>query len=223
MPGNHHRGIRSYVIREGRMTSGQQRALTELWPRFGIELTGQPVDFSNLFGRTAALTLEIGFGNGENLAAMAAQDPAADFIGIEVHRPGVGHLLRLVQGQSLSNIRVFNEDAVAVLERSIPASSFDRVLLLFPDPWPKKRHHKRRLVQREFVDLLHSKMKGGAVLHIATDWEPYAIHIAEVIAAAPGFEPGQTAGKRESTKFEKRGRKLGHEVYDLIYTKRKAG
>lgn len=206
--------------REGRLTSGQREALERYWPRFGVELAAGAFDFETLFDNAAKpLTLEIGFGNGDTLAEIAEQEPHHNFIGIEVHRPGVGHLLRLTHEKSLANLRIFNEDAVRVLDVGIPDHRLDRVLILFPDPWPKKRHHKRRLVQTEFVAKLARKIRPGGTLRIATDWADYAEHIAEVMSASTQFSKRETTGLRPVTRFEKRGLRLGHEVCDLIFEK----
>lgn len=219
----HLREIRSFVRREGRITRAQEQALTRLWPRFGLE-TGGPVDLDACFGRHALRTLEIGFGNGESLAGMAVREPATDFIGIEVHRPGVGHLLLELERRELHNVRVIRADAVDVLKVCLPDGAFERVLLLFPDPWPKKRHHKRRLVQTGFIDVLARKISPRGILHMATDWEDYAQHMLEVMAAAPAFRNCAGAGNfsprpdyRPITRFEERGRRLGHGVRDLLF------
>ena len=219
----HTREIRSFVRREGRITPGQKRALEQLMPRFGLE-PGSPIDPVEIFHRQAPLTLEIGFGNGESLATMAAQAPDTDFIGIEVHRPGVGHLLQELDKQALNNVRIFNEDAVKVLRDCLPDNCLDRLLLFFPDPWHKKRHHKRRIVQAEFIELLARKLKPGGILHMATDWENYAEHMLEVLERAPSFRNcagadlySEKPGYRPVTKFERRGRKLGHGVWDLLF------
>ncbi len=225
MDNNHHpdRKIRSFVRREGRLTRGQQRALQDLWPRFGLDMSGQP-DLDRIFGRTAPRVLEIGFGNGDALLEMAAAWPETDFIGIEVHRPGVGRLLRELDQQALTNVRVIREDAVVVLEDYLPDNCLDRLLLFFPDPWHKKRHHKRRIVQAEFLELLAGKIKHGGILHMATDWENYAEHMLEVTDRCAGFRNCAGAGNyspqpdyRPTTKFEQRGRRLGHGVWDLLY------
>ncbi len=219
------REIRSFVRREGRITPGQKRALQQLWPRYGLE-PGQRIDPVAIFGRRAPLTLEIGFGNGESLASMAAREPGTDFIGIEVHRPGVGHLLQALDRQALNNVRVFNEDAMKVLRDSLPDGCLDRLLLYFPDPWHKKRHHKRRIVQPAFVELVASKLKPGGILHMATDWENYAGHMLEVMNRSAEFRNCAAGGQysekpdyRPVTKFERRGRKLGHGVWDLLFKK----
>ncbi len=222
-----HRRIRSFVRRQGRLTAGQQRALDELWPEFGLDPASGMQDFGAVSGRRAPLTLEIGFGNGSSLAAMAAADPASDFIGIEVHRPGIGHLLQRIKEQHLGNVRIYCEDAVEVLENCIPDASLDRVLLFFPDPWHKKRHHKRRILQPEFIDLVARKLKTGGHFHMATDWEHYAEQMLRAMDAAAGFSNVSGTGNfaerphyRPPTKFETRGRSLGHGVWDLVYQRR---
>jgi len=220
------RRIRSFVKREGRLTKGQQRALDELLSRYGISLQQGELDLDVLFGRQAFRVLEIGFGNGASLAEMAANYPENDYLGIEVHRPGVGNLLLQIEKQGLTNIRVSNDDAVEVLEKQIPNTSLDAVYLFFPDPWHKKKHHKRRIVQTEFVQLVWCKLKPGGIFHMATDWENYAEHMLEVMTKAKGFEnfAGEgnyivRPGYRPLTKFEQRGHRLGHGVWDLIFKK----
>ncbi len=222
-----HRRIRSFVRREGRLTKAQQRALEAYFPRYGFTLDEGALEPADLFGREAPVTLEIGFGNGDALLAMAEAAPENNFLGIEVHRPGVGHLLQEVARRSLENIRVSRDDAVEVLERQIPDASLDRVCLFFPDPWPKKRHHKRRIVQPDFVQLVRRKLKAGGEFHLATDWEDYAWHMRQVLDAAEGFEnvagpagfvPRPSA--RPRTRFEARGERLGHGVWDLLYRRR---
>jgi tRNA (guanine-N7-)-methyltransferase len=222
----HLRRIRSYVRREGRITSAQQTALEQLWPRYGLDPGSEPIDFAAVFGRVAPITLEIGFGNGTALAALAEGAPERDFVGIEVHRPGVGHLLRLLESKGLTNVRLLCQDAVVVLRDCIPAGALAEVLLWFPDPWPKKRHHKRRLVQPEFVRLLHRCLTPGGRLHLATDWADYAQHMLRALDADGGYENAEGVGRfsshrasRPPTKFEQRGQRLGHEVFDLIYTR----
>ena len=217
------RRIRSFVRREGRITPGQQRALQECWPRYGLEADAR-LDLAQVFGRDAPRTLEIGFGNGASLATMAAQQPQHDFIGIEVHRPGVGHLLQLIEEQGLGNVRVMREDAVQILQHCIVDDSLDRVLLFFPDPWHKKRHHERRIVQPDFIELLASKIRHGGRLHMATDWEDYAQHMVEVMSGSTAFRNCAASGAfvprpeyRPVTKFEQRGQRLGHGVWDLLY------
>jgi len=219
------RPIRSFVVRAGRMTAGQSRALEELWPRYGVEYSAGPLSLDALFGRHAPRTLEIGFGNGEHLAALAAAHPERDYFGIEVHRPGVGHLLMLAATNNLGNLRVSDHDAVEVLSRQLAPSSLDEVLVLFPDPWHKKRHHKRRLIQAPFVELVASRLAPGGVLKLATDWEPYAVQMLEVLAAASAwFTNLSPTGdwmprpeERAPTRFEKRGSRLGHGVWDLAF------
>ena len=218
------RSIRSFVRREGRLTKGQQRALTELWPRFGVDNEPGLIDLPALFGRDNPKVLEIGFGNGKSLAEMAANFPDSDYLGIEVHRPGVGSLLLLVEEQELSNVRVICDDAVEVLKQRIADASLNRVQLFFPDPWHKKRHHKRRILQPEFAELIWQKLKPGGVFHLATDWEDYAEQMMAVMSAAPGYEnqagKGQFSPRPDSrplTKFEQRGQRLGHGVWDLLF------
>lgn len=210
--------IRSFVIREGRLTPGQERALTELWPQYGLE-PDSSLDLEQAFERNAPRVLEIGFGNGASLAEMAANNPGHDFLGIEVHRPGVGHLLQLLSKQEISNVRVLCTDAVEVLEQNIPDNSFSQISIFFPDPWPKKRHHKRRLIQTAFVNLLSRKLRDNGVLHAATDWENYADHIKEVLAPIDCFSeaPLNEALPRPDTKYEQRGLRKGHRVNDLVY------
>ena len=223
-----HRPIRSFVMRAGRMTVGQARALEELWPRYGVEYSPAPVSFEQLFGRQAPRTLEIGFGNGEHLASLAASHPERDYFGIEVHRPGVGHLLMLAEKNGLTNLRASSHDAVEVLRDQVTPGSLDEVLLLFPDPWHKKRHHKRRLVQPPFVELVASRLASGGVFKLATDWENYAQQMLEVLSAANAlFENLSPTGdwvprpdERAPTRFEKRGARLGHGVWDLAFRRR---
>ncbi len=222
----HPRSIRSFVIRTGRITAAQERALEDLWPRYGVELGdgGEPLDCGALFGRKAPVTVEIGFGNGENLAHMAAAHPERDYLGIEVHRPGVGRLLLALEELRLTNVRVVCHDAVEVLARYLPAASLDEVVILFPDPWPKKRHHKRRLVQPAFLQLVTERLAGGGILRMATDWQPYAQEMLATAQANPnlrnldpenGYVP--RPAERLATRFEKRGTRLGHEVWDLAF------
>lgn len=220
------RKIRSFVLREGRLTKGQQRSLDLFWPTMGLEYQTTPFDFSKVFNRQAPLVLEIGFGMGKSLVEMAKNAPEKDFIGIEVHRPGVGACLGEAEEQSVSNLRLFEHDAVEVLEHSIADNTLETVQLFFPDPWHKKRHHKRRIVQAEFVALLRRKFKVGGVFHMATDWENYAEHMLEVMQAAPGFKNMSNSNDyvprpehRPLTKFENRGVNLGHGVWDLMFKK----
>lgn len=220
------RRIRSFVKREGRLTVGQERALNELFPRYGLVLQNTPLNLDDTFQRIAPRILEIGFGNGASLSEMAANNPEQDYIGIEVHRPGVGNLLLQVEKLGLTNLRVINDDGVDVLKKMIADESLDAVYLFFADPWHKKRHHKRRIVQKEFVELLRKKLKVGGVFHMATDWEHYAQHMMSIMNDSEGFE--NTAGQdqfltrpgyRPLTKFEQRGQRLGHGVWDLIFKK----
>ncbi len=220
------RRIRSFVRREGRLTKGQQRALDELFPQYGISLQQGDIDFYTLFGRQGPRILEIGFGNGISLAEMAVNHPENDYLGIEVHRPGVGNLLLQIEKQVINNIRVSNDDAVEVLEQQIPDASLDAVYLFFPDPWHKKKHHKRRIVQPDFTQLIYRKLKPGGIFHMATDWENYAEHMMDVMSVADGFENIAGSGQyivrpeyRPLTKFEQRGHRLGHGMWDIIFKK----
>jgi tRNA (guanine-N7-)-methyltransferase len=222
--GQHHRPIRSFVRREGRITEAQKRALEELLPRYGVEPGGAPLDFVALFGRAAPVHLEIGFGNGEALAAMALAHPQNNYLGIEVHRPGVGVLLRRLDAECIANVRVVCTDAREVLEQRVPDASLSAVYAFFPDPWHKQRHHKRRLVQPEFIALLRRKLQLGGTLHLATDWEDYAQQMLALLSVAEGFEnaagPGQYVPRPEArplTRFERRGQRLGHGVRDLVF------
>jgi tRNA (guanine-N7-)-methyltransferase len=224
MDPSHHRHVRSFVRREGRITAAQQRALDELLSRYGVPEDAGQMDFTRLFGRDAETLLEIGFGNGASLARMAAEHPDNNYLGIEVYRPGVGKLLLQLEREDINNVRVLCADAMEVLDRQVPDHSLAGVLIFFPDPWPKKRHHKRRLVQREFIQLLASKLKQGGILHIATDWRDYAEYILEVMSEAGEFRNTAGAGHyaprpgyRPLTKYERRGQRLGHEVYDLVF------
>jgi len=218
------RAVRSFVVRAGRMTVAQERAWVELWPRFGLESTDAPLDLASVFGREAPRTLEIGFGNGESLVALATAHPERDFLGIEVHPPGVGHLLLRIEEFGLGNLRVVCRDAVEVLQRCIPDASLDEVLLYFPDPWPKKRHHKRRIVQPDFVALLASRLRPGGTFRMATDWQPYAEHMLAVAGACVALHNDSPQGdyvprpdSRPVTRFERRGQRLGHGVWDLAF------
>jgi tRNA (guanine-N7-)-methyltransferase len=211
------------VRREGRITLAQEQALTRLWPQYGLEANAR-LDLDACFGRRAPRTLEIGFGNGETLARLADQEPATDFLGIEVHRPGIGHLLMELERREIDNIRVISADAVQALKDCLPDDALDRVLLFFPDPWPKKRHHKRRIVQSDFVELLARKLRTGGILHMATDWEDYAHHMLEVMGGTASFRNLAGTGNlsprpdyRPVTKFEQRGLRLGHGVRDLLF------
>jgi tRNA (guanine-N7-)-methyltransferase len=221
------RRIRSFVLRAGRMGSGQVRALSELGPRFVLPYAPAPIDCAAQFGRVAPVVLEIGFGMGQATAKIAAARPDTDFIGIEVHEPGVGALLKIIGEQGLTNLRLLQHDAVEVLEHMIPPGSLAGVHVFFPDPWHKKKHNKRRLIQPGLVALLASRLAPGGVLHCATDWEPYAVQMLEVLAAEPllantaaGYAP--RPDYRPLTKFENRGIKLGHGVWDLVFVRRAA-
>ena len=219
-----HREIKSFVMRAGRMTEGQQRGLDQGWAKFGLELEAGAPDFDAVFGRSAPRTFEIGFGMGHSLLEMAAAAPEQDFIGVEVHRPGVGALLNGLMTQNLNNVRVYSCDALEVLRKCVADASLDRLLLFFPDPWHKSRHHKRRIVQPAFAELVRQKLKIGGVLHMATDWEAYAEHMLEVMNVAPGYRNLAADGRcverpaeRPTTKFERRGERLGHGVWDLKF------
>lgn len=219
-----HRGIRSFVLRQGRATVAQQRALDELWPKYGIAATSAPLDFDRIFARSAPRMLEIGFGTGDALLTFAQAHPEMDCVGIEVHRPGVGHLMLGVEAAHLTNVRVIDRDAVEVIRNEMPPASISLVQIFFPDPWHKKRHHKRRLIQAPFVALLARIIAPGGTLRLATDWEHYAQQMREVLDASSDFEnvAGETGfmprnEERPLTRFEKRGHRLGHGVWDLEY------
>jgi tRNA (guanine-N7-)-methyltransferase len=225
-PKKKHRPIRSFVRREGRLTKGQQRALDELWDKFAINNETSQLDLKKIFGRDEPRVLEIGFGNGSSLVQMAATHADHDYLGIEVHRPGVGALLLMIEEKKLTNVRVVCDDAVEVLKHRIAENTLDRVQLFFPDPWHKKRHHKRRILQPEFVSLIAQKLKQGGLFHMATDWEDYALHMVDVMSKSTAFKNTTSEGDfvarpdyRPLTKFEQRGKRLGHGVWDLIYKK----
>jgi len=224
-----HRSIRSYVLRAGRITPAQQRALEQHWPRFGVEFQPAVLDLGALFGRAAPCTLEIGFGNGEHLLQRALAQPQRNFLGVEVHRPGIGHLLLAAAAAGAANLRVIAHDAVEVLREQIAPGSLDEVQLLFPDPWPKKRHHKRRIVQHPFVALIASRLSEGGRLHMATDWEAYAAEMLEVLngcallancANGGGFIDAGAVQARTATRFQRRGERLGHRLRELMYRRR---
>jgi len=220
-----HPPIRSYVLRQGRFSPGQQRAHAELMPRFGVSYAPRPLDFAALFGRRAPVVAEVGFGMGETTARIAAENPGTDFLGIEVHAPGVGSLLKQVAAAGLENVRVVQHDAVEVMRDMVPPASLSAIHVFFPDPWPKKRHHKRRLLQPAFVSLAASRLVPGGTFHVATDWEEYANEVLAVLEAtpelentAPGFAPRPAT--RPETKFERRGLKLGHGVWDIVFIRK---
>jgi tRNA (guanine-N7-)-methyltransferase len=218
------RAIRSFELRQGRVTDAQKRAFTEHWPKFGLDYRGERRDFEQVFGRSAPRVVEIGFGNGEQLLYAAEHEPQHDLIGIEVHGPGVGRLLNGLAAQGAGNVRVYQHDAVEVLRDEIADGALAQVRIYFPDPWHKKRHHKRRLLQPAFVAMLCAKLAPGGLLHLATDWQPYAEHMWDVLDAEPRLR--NLAGPRgavprpdwrRQTHFETRGLKLGHGVWDLLY------
>ena len=225
------RRIRSFVRREGRLTKGQQRGLDELFPIYGLApAKNEILNFETIFENANPVHLEIGFGNGKSFTQMAVNNPDTNYVGIEVHRPGVGNALLQIEEQSLTNVRVSYEDAVDVLKHHVPDDSLSAIYIFFPDPWHKKRHHKRRIIQTGFVELLKQKLKDGAILHYATDWEDYAHHMMEVMRQLDGFTNLADGSVREGgfserpdyrpiTKFEQRGLRLGHGVWDLIFRK----
>lgn len=210
--------------RAGRITTSQQRALDELWPRFGLEHSDELIDFAAVFGRTAPVVVEIGFGNGETFVELAAANPDCDYLGIEVHEPGVGHCLLKVEEAGIDNVRIVAHDAIEVLGKQVPPASVSRLNLYFPDPWPKKRHHKRRIVQDGFVKLVADRLVVGGTLNIATDWADYAEHIDEVLARSNRFRcierrahDGEAPFERPQTKFERRGLRRGHQICDWCF------
>ncbi len=235
MPDPRPRPVRSYVLREGRLTKVQRRALDELLPRYGLTLPAagsepgtepKPLDLRQAFGRAAPTRLEIGFGDGGALLEMAAKNPHCNFLGAEVHRPGVGRLLLQLEARGLANVRVFCDDGIQVLTRALAAQALDALYLYFPDPWPKKKHHKRRIVQAAFIELAAPRLAAGGQFHFATDWQPYAEQALEQLEQSAHFE--NRAGPRHfsprppnrpSTKFERRGQKLGHGVWDIVMRK----
>ena len=224
VPEEHKRSIRSFVLRQGHMTAAQQRAIDTLWPQFGMDYCRQTVDLNACFGRSNPKVLEIGFGMGTATAEIAKRLPDTDFLAVDVHGPGVGNLLKLIEEGQLGNIRVMRHDAVEVVEDMLPDASLDGIHIFFPDPWHKKRHNKRRLVQAPFVAELLPKLKSGGYIHMATDWEEYAAQMLEVLGGfaelqnmADGYAP--TPDYRPETKFEARGKSLGHGVWDLVFKK----
>jgi len=223
------RAIRSFVLRAGRLTEGQKRALDDLWPVYGIEPGEGLLNFETLFGNHHPVIMEIGFGNGDATWQMALAHPEENYLGVEVHKPGVGHLLLKLEENGIGNVRIACEDAVELLRRRVARNSLGGVRIYFPDPWPKKRHHKRRIIQSSFIELLAERMRPGGILHIATDWEQYAEHMLEVMHNTEVFEncsPDNTVCTkpewRPATKYEKRGERLGHGVFDLVF-RRKPG
>lgn len=223
--GEHKRSIRSFVLRQGHMTTAQQRAIDSLWPQFGADYQAEAADLTALFGREAPKVLEIGFGMGTATAEIAKRLPEKDFLAIDVHGPGVGNLLKLVEEMQLTNIRVMRHDAVEVVENMLADGSLSGIHIFFPDPWHKKRHNKRRLVQTPFVAKLLPKLKTGGYIHLATDWEEYAVQMLEVLSGfdnlqntAEDYAP--TPAYRPETKFEARGKRLGHGVWDLVFVKK---
>lgn len=224
--GKYLRKVRSFVLREGRLTKGQANAFEHQWPTMGLDYSAKPIDLEQIFGRKADTVLEIGFGMGASLVQMAKAAPELNFIGIEVHKPGVGACLAEAAEAEVTNLRVYHHDAIEVLQNSIPKGSLARVQLFFPDPWHKKRHHKRRIVQSEFAQLIRTALAVGGIFHLATDWENYSEHMLEVLNNAEGYSNLSTTGDyvqrpehRPLTKFEARGQKLGHGVWDIMFKK----
>lgn len=222
----HLRPIRSYVRRAGRLTPSQRLALKELWPTMGLAISDVPLDFEAIFGRTAPVVLEIGFGDGETLVQLAAENPEKNYLGIEVHEPGVGHCLLKARDAGIDNLRLLMHDAIEVLNHQIPPESLSRVNLYFPDPWPKKRHHKRRIVQDTFLNAIADRLSEGGTLHVATDWADYAEHIDAVFSQSERFScterrehQGEQPLDRPQTKFERRGLKRGYSICDWCFTK----
>ncbi|MDQ1362697.1 MAG: tRNA (guanine-N7-)-methyltransferase [Pseudomonadota bacterium] len=221
------RTVKSFVRRQGRLTIGQEKAIENSWPVFGVDFSAEKLNLEKLFGRNAETILEIGFGNGDALLHMAQLHPEKNFIGIEVHRPGVGHLLQNIEEHDIKNIRVFCHDAIDVLKQQVPDASLNRLHLYFPDPWHKTRHHKRRIVQPDFALLVAQKLMPGGIFHLATDWKNYAEHMVKVLNTCDQFKNLSDSNdyvprpeERLLTKFEKRGHKLGHGVWDMLYQKR---
>lgn len=218
------RTIRSYVRREGRMTRAQQRALEQLWHKYGIDDEPVALDFVKLFGRKRPVEMEIGFGNGEVLCDLAQRNPDTNYLGVDVYRPGIGSLLLKLERRQITSVRVICADAALVLAQRISESSLDAVYLLFPDPWPKKRHHKRRLLQRAFLEQLRARLRPGGRLHIATDWQAYAEHVLTQAAQVPGLtrivadsSNATRPDDRPCTRFERRGQHLGHQIWELLF------
>lgn len=225
VPEEHKRSIRSFVLRQGHMTAAQQRAIDTMWPQFGVDFQEVPLDLNRTFGRDNPKVLEIGFGMGVATVEIAKRLPDTDFLAIDVHGPGVGNILKLIEEEHISNIRVMRHDAVEVVEKMLEDDSLDGIHIFFPDPWHKKRHNKRRLVQVPFVEKLLPKLKSGGYVHMATDWEEYAVQMLEVLSSfdalqntAADYAP--TPDYRPETKFEARGKRLGHGVWDLVFRKK---
>ena len=226
-----YRKVRSFVLREGRQTPSQKRAMQELWSRYGLDYRGEPRAFEQVFGRSNPLVVEIGFGNGDALLHAASNDPGRDYLGIEVHAPGVGRLLNAIDAAALTNLRVYRHDAVEVLQCEVADDALEELRIFFPDPWHKKRHRKRRLIGPDFAALLASRLRIGGLLHLATDWQDYAEQMWDVLDAQPrlrnndgarGFAPQSESAesiRRLQTRFESRGLDLGHGVWDLLYTR----
>jgi len=219
-----HRPIRSYVLRQGRLTKGQQKAFELSWPQFGIQFNQRPIDLSLAFGNDQPVFLEIGFGNGDSLIQMAQHAPEHNFLGIEVHGPGVGHLLMEIRERQINNIRIIQHDALEVLEQAIQANSLAGCYLFFPDPWHKKKHHKRRIMQERLLNLLASRIQPGGFFHAATDWKDYAVQMMAELTAHPGFKNrmqdntySPRPDERPVTRFEQRGHRLGHDVWDMVF------
>ena len=220
----HLRKIQSFVKRSGRLTEGQRFGLNELWPKYGIDINDSIIDFEKIFEKIQPTILEIGFGNGDSLLEIATNEPKRNFLGIEVYEAGVGRLVNEANKRSLTNIKIIKEDAVEVLKNNIANDSLSGFQLYFPDPWHKKKHHKRRIVRPEFMDIISSKLINGSFVHMATDWENYAEHMMEVLEKHKNFKNTQSVHiysprpeRRPITKFEKRGERLGHGVWDLIF------
>ncbi|MDO5356601.1 MAG: tRNA (guanosine(46)-N7)-methyltransferase TrmB [Conchiformibius sp.] len=221
----HHRSIKSFVLRQGHMTAAQQKAIEQHWPAFGVDFSTERLDLNALFGRDAPKVLEIGFGMGTATAEIARRLPEKDFLAVDVHGPGVGNLCKLTAEQGLSNLRIMRHDAVEVVETMLADGSLHGIHIFFPDPWHKKRHHKRRLIQAPFVAKLLPKLQSGGYIHLATDWEEYAVQMLEVLNgfeqlanSSDGYAP--TPAYRPETKFEARGKRLGHGVWDLVFIKK---
>ena len=213
-----HRPIRSYVLRKGRVTKAQSRALQKYWTEFGIETKNCLLDLNAIFHRKALTVLEIGFGNGEVLATLAETNPDTNFIGIEVYPPGVGALLNKIKVKALTNIKIIQDDAMIVIPQCFADRCLSKIMILFPDPWPKKRHHKRRLIQADFVNMLANKLHPDGVLHLATDWQDYAAAMHDTVSKCGRYQKLNTPLSRPTTAFEQRAQKLGHRIHELQYS-----